>query len=682
MKEMIVATRLEKTLSKDKILEIYLNLINLGRNSWGVQKATENYFPDKFVGDLGLNEASFLAGVTHSPNRYEPEYNMDKIASRQKFVLREMRQNGYITEEQEASIDPWNLKFSSRQVAKSSYFKQAVKEDLIKRLGEEEADKGGLFVFSTQRPTLQAALERGLQDRLYAFEDEKGRLKWNGPLGNLINKKFSDLTVEEQAIFADERNWSEKLVRFRSLYQDVQWPVATVINRDGQGVLMGVLNLDGSTDFKYLRASKSGWAAEAYNTLIVGDVVFVKDQDKKVVLRTIPKVQAAGVVIEAKTGRVLALSGGFSYHDSQLNRAIHSIRQPGSTVKPFTYLAALNQGRQPDQTYPNAPVYFEPIHLPGEKKIRRFRKCNAWSPSNYSSGGASYMTMRRGLETSNNRVTARVLKSVSPGDDELSLEYVRGIFTDFGVYDNPGDCYPVILGSQETNVLRMATAYAAIANGGTLIEPHFLDTEANQGLLKNLPSTHPIYSVDAVSLYQLKNILAGAVERGTGYALRDFTGYVAGKTGTSTSYNDAWFMGFSNDIVVGVWVGYDNGSESAKKNLLGTAGTGGSLAAPIAKEVFEEAFKIYPKTPLINNPPPGVRLYRMDNVVEAIREGYGPRYGGQEDWNSAPQYSNGINNYEVLRPPTYEEDGSAERRRRSQKQRAEEAINNGQGGLF
>ncbi len=638
IKEMMIASRVEKSYSKDEILEVYLNLINLGRNSWGLQKATENYFGDKYVSDLGLKEAVFFAGITHGPNLYEPDLYMTRIQKRVPYVLKEMRENGYITKEQEESVDPTTLKFTPRKVVHSSYFHQSIQTELEERLGKDAANKGGFYLFSTQIPSMQKALEKGLQQQLYDFEEGKGRLKWKEPLGNLINRDFNDLTLEEQAIFADERQWSKRLLNFRSLYQDVQWPIAVVLNKDSDGTLMGILKLDGTTDFKNLHHSRQGWADQAYRSLKIGDVVFVDFNDNTVSLRTFPTVQAAAVVMEAKTGRVLALTGGFSFHQSELNRALHSIRQPGSTVKPFTYLSALTRGIQPDQIIANAPVYFDPIHIPGERKIRRFRKCNAWSVRNYSSGGPASMSLRRGLETSNNRVTARILKLTEPGNHELGLEYVRNIFQDFGIYDQPEDCYPIILGSQETNVVRMARAYAAIANGGTLVEPHYLDTEKNSGLIQKAPESRPIFSVDPVALFQLKNILGGVVERGTATVLKEYAGYVAGKTGTSTSYNDAWFVGFSNDIVVSVWVGYDNGNENGKKRILGGGGTGGGLAAPIAKGVFEESFKIYPKTSLLSNPPPGVRLYRENGIIESYRDGYAP--GRAQEWD--PRYDENL----------------------------------------
>lgn len=303
------------------------------------------------------------------------------------------------------------------------------------------------------------------------------------------------------------------------------------------------------------------------------------------------------------------------------------------------------------------------------------------------------MTLRRALETSNNRVTAHLLKVMWPSDPEMSLNMVRDIYADYGIYDNPQECYPVILGSQETNLMKLAAAYAAIANGGTLVEPHFLDVKRNAGLLKVEPQLKPIYSADQISAYQLKNILSGAVTRGTGSALRQYSGQVAGKTGTSSSYNDAWFMGFSNDIVVGVWIGYDNG-DGDKANL-GGGGTGGSLAAPVAKAVFDEAFKFYPPTPILNNPPAGVKLYDLGGFAEAFRGEY--RDGiyrevhspsSQTDWNNHgfffdedPIYQDPDEIQDQGRGSNFNRNNNGDRRSTISPE-ADRAIRNGQGGLY
>lgn len=680
IKEMVISSRLEKTLSKNQILEIYLNLINLGRHSWGIQTATTNYFgEDRFVSDLGLNEASFLAGVTHAPNSYEPELNFEKIKDRQQFVLKEMKENGYISEDELQAVQPEKLRFVERSVLQSSYFHRSVEEDIKKRLSKADAEQGGLFLFSTQVPAIQKAMEKGLQEQLYKYENNNGRLTWKGPLGNLLTKPAEKLTTFELGEFHDPRFWGEKIKRFKTLYQDVHWNLAVVLDRTGKDILIGTLDdKDKPVIANLSRNYDSRWAREAIKKITLGDVVFVEAQKKSWALRTQPKVQSAAIAMEAKTGKVLAVTGGFSFHDSELNRALHSFRQPGSTVKPFTYLAALNQGIQPNQIFSSGAIQFAPIYLPGAKKLRRNMKCNSWYVRNYSSSGPGSMTMRRGLETSNNRVTAHVLKSIWPSDPEIGLGLVRDIFMDFGIYKEPQDCYPVILGSDETNLVQMAAAYAAIANGGTLVDPHFLDVKRNAGLLHTEPRSRHIFSVDPISLYQTKNILSGVVTRGTGFALREYSGLVGGKTGTSTSYNDAWFMGFSNDIVVGVWVGYDNGQENGKKNTLGSGGTGGSIAAPIAKAVFDEAFKLYPPQKLINNPPQGVKLYNLDGVIEAFRGEYSNGSYAVE----VGSYSEEPNDEDWFDSGFYDETDPNEDPEESLSPDADRAIREGTGGLY
>ncbi len=694
VKEMVIANRLEKLVNKEKILEIYLNLINLGRNSWGIQTATENYFGDsKSVSELGLNEASFLAGVTHSPNSYEPEFQMEKIIERQQFVLREMKENGYVSEEDLQKVDPTSLPFIERKVLQSSYFHRAVEEDIKRRLDPVDAEQGGLFLFSTQIPAIQKAMEKALQEKLYQYELSHGKIKWTGPLGNMIKKDPQDMDIFEIASFHDQNFWLERLERFKALYQDVHWPVAVVLDINRDQILIGLKNSAGEAITTELYQNyKTRWGKEAIGSLRMGDVIFVGENKKNYALRVPPTVQGAAIAMEAKTGRVIALTGGFSFHQSELNRAIHSYRQPGSSVKPFTYLAALNQGLQPDQVLPNASIRLDPIYLPGERKIRRFMKCNAWSVRNYSNSGPSHMTMRRALETSSNRVTAHLLKAIWPSDPEMSLNYIREIFMDFGIYEKPQECYPVILGSDETNLLKLAAAYAAIANGGTLVEPHFLDEKRNAGLLKLIPQQKRIFSVDEISLFQVKNILSGAVTRGTGTALKSFSGKVAGKTGTSTSHNDAWFMGFSNDLVVGVWMGYDNGS--GEKAVL-KGGTGGGLAAPVAKEIFEEAFKYYPPSSILDNPPAGMSLYDVGGYIESFRgNSYsGVRYDIQpetprisdSEWNDRGFYFDDDLNYEdpdEIEVRNYERNPQSRERRRQISPEADRAIREGSGGLY
>ncbi len=693
-KEMVIATRLEKMIPKDKILEIYLNLINLGRNSWGVQTAAENYFGEEtFISNLGLNEASFFAGVTHSPNRYEPEFNFDRIKERQQFVLREMVENGFITEEDRSKVKPEEMKFVERKVLQSSYFHKAVEEDMKKRLSQADSEQGGLYLFSTQIPSVQVAMEKALQERLFQYELGSGRLKWESALGNMLPQSNTELTQKQWAEFLDPQNWSKKLVRFKNLYADVHWLVAVVLEKNQSGIQMGYLDPQGQAQMGPLyRGYESNWGRTALSELKVGDVVFVEPQKETLALRLPTEVQGAAVAMEAKTGKVLAVTGGFSFHGSELNRAIHSLRQPGSTVKPFTYLAALNMGIQPNEVLPNNPIYFNPIYLPGERQIRRFMKCNAWSVRNYSSGGAASMTMRRALETSSNRATAAVLKLIWPNDPELGLNLVREVFMDFGVYEDPNDCYPVILGADETNLLKLSAAYAAMANGGTVVEPHFLDEEKNAGLLQRPPQSKSILSVDPVSLFQTKNILAGAITRGTGKALSEYGGLVAGKTGTSSDYNDVWFMGFSNDVVVGVWVGYDNAD---KKRSLGDGATGGGLAAPIAKGIFDEVFKYYPPTDILSNPPEGINLQNNDGILESFRSGYAPppslvpntdRNTNQwlnPDRANPDDYITGNGNSRNSNSGFYFEEDPVNRERERISPRAKRAIESGQsGGLY
>lgn len=606
IKEMILAVRLEKELqNKDKILEVYLNLIYLGRNSWGLKMASQNYFGKSLnsLSELNLGQIAFLAGITHKPNFYEPDRSTQDIPARQKYVLGRLLEDGHITQEQmdQALNEP--LGFIEKQPIKTSYFQHAVKADVHARVKPELQSRGGNNYYSTQVPAVQKVTEASLQEQLAVYEMSNNRVEWKGPLRSLVLDR--DNIPSDWSMPAEE--WSTRLKVISSQYQDIHWQVAAILKISSSGIEIGLNSDEGpKTSTLAIGDVGSAWAGRVRPELRVGDVVFVVPFKERFALRVPPQVQGAAVVMEAKTGKVVALSGGFSVHFTEYNRGLNALRQPGSTLKPFTYLAALQVGLQPDTIVPNDPIYFPKVE----------KRCNAWRPRNYSSGGADQMSLRRGLETSNNRVTARLVKGINPADPVAALNFIREITADFGIYEDPYDCFPFILGSDETNLVRLASAYAVIANGGIYVEPHFLDEEKNSSSLLQLPERRAVKTVDAVSLFQLRHILTGVVESGTATRLKSLNGqngelFVGGKTGTSSDYNDAWFVGFSDKLVIAVWVGYD------QRRSLGS--TGGSLAAPVAKSVFEKAFEYYPPVDLKANPPVGVETFQAGNQLESYR---------------------------------------------------------------
>lgn len=588
IKEMLLAKLVEKYLTKDEILELYLNLVNLGRGSWGVEMAARNYFA-KTVKELDVAEAAFLAGTTHSPNRYEPTRHPERVNERVRFVINRMLDDKAISAEvgQTALAENLLSRFieDSREGSGGHYFVQAVNSFMRERLDKNLVKKGGLRVRTTMIPELQQLVQGSLQEGLFEYERSYGRLRWNGPADRIDLSK--------------NRNWAVALDQVRQNFNDITWDFAVVLERAKKGFVIGLIN--GSR--VNLGAAKAGWMGSAYKQLKEGDVIFVKADEKgRYELRTAPSVQGAVVAMEPSTGRVLALAGGFSASYStnenasdQFNRALNGLRQPGSTIKPFTYLAALQAGLQPNTLIPNRAIYFPRVR---ENKVL---KCQSWNPGNYKSGGPSILTMRRGLETSNNRVTAQLLNQIVPENFMQGLDLVRDVTKDFGIYDNPFHCVSFILGADETTPLRMTTAYAAIANGGTRVSPKFIEVIADmegQKISANDVPARPLSTVDATSLYQVRSILEGVLERGTAVRMKDLAHIVAGKTGTSNNQRDAWFVGFTKDIVIGVWVGYDSGAN------LGHEATGGRVALPIFNKIIRPSFDIYrPQTAFA--PPPG-----------------------------------------------------------------------------
>lgn len=566
--------------------------------------ATRNFFgAGKSVADLDLGQMAFLAGITHSPNRYEPDRGTQNIRERQSYVLGRLLEDGHITEEQKQAALQSELGFIERQPIRTSYFHHAVRDDVRKRVRDDVRSGGGVTYFSTQIPEIQKITEASLQEQLAVYEMGRNAVEWQGPLRSLAENREEPPEV----LPLSEQEWSASLRSLKAQYQDIHWNLAVVLEINSDGIQIGV-NTEEGPQISRLAIADHGnsWAARVRPEIKVGDVVFVAPYRERFALRVPPQVQGAAVVMEAQTGKVVALSGGFSVHFTEYNRAINALRQPGSTMKPFTYLAALQSGFQPDTLVPNEPIYFDKVE----------RRCNAWRPRNYSNSGPSQMTLRRGLETSSNRVTARLLKAVYPTDPVVALNRVRDITADFGMYEEPYDCFPFILGSDETSLVRLASAYAVVANGGTYVEPHFLDETRNAPILTQAPERRAVTTVDQVSLYQLRHILTGVVENGTAQRLKSLNGpngslYLGGKTGTSSGYNDAWFVGFSDKLVVAVWVGYD------QRRSLGT--TGGSLAAPVAKEIFTQALELYPPVDLLARPPLGIDLIPVGNHIESFR---------------------------------------------------------------
>ena len=580
-REMLLARRLEEQLSKDQILEAYLNIVYLGRGAKGVASAMERYFgKEARLESINLNQATFFAGITHSPNRYNPSLTSpEKIKGRQSYVLNEMMDSQVIGEKQARTALSEPLLFKPLEFPKTSYFQAAASSEYLTTTPDDEDPPEKIV--SSQNPDLQKFVDQSVQKYLAQYEMETGKVYWRGPLRNIAylwrkRQPFPDLETETQV-------WRDEMIKSQSLFPGVNWQVMVVLKNQGE-YRAGFINDQGEAQVTKLQFGDVGshWFSSIRSQLKVGDVIFAEKKEGGYFFRVPPTLQASVIVMDVNTGEVKALNGGFDYSLAPYDRATQALRQPGSTVKPFTYLAALEQGFQFHEEVRNAPIYFSKI--PG---------CTPWSPQNYSRTNSNSVTFENGLIQSNNRVTAQLLNEIFPSPQD-SLDFVYNTMVSFGLYDYEQDqtiCYPVILGAKETSVIRMAQAYAAIANGGWLVSPTFLKKERSDFWAR------PLTSFRRSSITQLSEMLSKVVSHGTGYALRKHQGRVAGKTGTSSQYRDAWFTGFSNYHVVVAWMGYDekklrlpNGSLVALS--MGSESTGGRRVAPLVNDIFDFLFSI------------------------------------------------------------------------------------------
>lgn len=615
IREMLVAARVERTLSKPEILELYLNSIFLGRASWGIEMAAQSYF-GKSVKALTIEEGALLAGLPKGPNYYNPDRYPDRSRERLAYVLSRMKDDGVIGEERmKTALAATPRLVTSERSRRDSGFHFV---DYLNREAKTLASIEGLTtasyaVRSTIDPKLQRATEAALQEGLARYELSTGRMRLDAAEANLgvAIKKIEegpDLKTGQPA----RPTWLQALERARLPLYDVHWPAAVVVEKgkgkDGrETVRVGLA--DGRT------LPLTVWNAALRKALNLHDVVRVRVTEAKggarAELRTQPEAQGAALVLENKTGRILAMVGGFSYPLSQLNRTTQAHRQPGSTLKPLTYLAALNKGLQPNTLILDAPVTLPPVggrSTPGGEY---------WSPKNYDGGYSGYVTLRRALENSKNLVTARLLDGAITKDPEQSLGRVCELALEAQLYLECERYYPFVLGAQPLRLLDLAAFYAAIANEGARPVPYALESveQAGRVLYRHEPKT-PVAmgSADRVAFYQLKTMLQGVVERGTAASMKKLAPYVAGKTGTTENENDAWFVGFTNDVTVAVWVGYDNAD--GKRRTLGNGQTGGKIALPIFESILGAAWASGLPRVALNGPSPEAKRQIADLPID------------------------------------------------------------------
>ena len=609
-KEVILALRIERAFSKDRILELYLNEIYLGFGSYGVAAAALNYF-DKSLDELTLGESAFLAGLPKAPSNYNPVSQPQAARDRRDYVLNRMSADGFIALTT-AAVEmgkPVTVKPSSRaDVARADYFVEEVRRELSDNYGDKGLYGGGLSVRTTLNSRLQRIADSALRFGLSAYDRRHG---WRGPLGKV------DLT----------KDWRADLAKFVLPSDVVEWKTAAVTGFTHNGVRLSFAdNTVGTIPFAEMRwarpviqkGKRAPRIKRPSDALSEGDVVAVhlvtqKNKDEKwpdntYGLRQIPRVSGGIVALDPHTGRVLAMSGGFSSALSEFNRATQARRQPGSAFKPFVYLAALDNGFTPASQILDAPFVID--QGPG---------LGRWRPANYSKKFYGASPLRLGIEKSRNLMTVRLAQNI--GMDAV-VEYAKR----FGLVDNLKPLLSMSLGSGETTLMRMTTAYAMLVNGGKRVRPTLIDkiqdrtgktifrhdmrdcnvcrdTQWDAEVVPSLPDNRDQIA-DPKTSYQIVSMLEGVVKRGTGRRINALGKPLAGKTGTTNESRDTWFVGFSPDLAVGVYIGFDTPTP------LGKGETGSSVAAPVFKKFMLEALKNQPAIPF--RIPPGLQLVRIN----------------------------------------------------------------------
>ena len=641
VKEAILAVRIERTFSKDKILELYLNEIYLGFGSYGVAAAALNYF-NKSLNELSIAEAAFLAALPKAPNNYNPLTKADAAKGRRNWVVGRMLEDKRIDIDAARDAMSAPLLTASREEAEfvsADYFTEEVRRELVERFGEDQLYKGGLSVRTTLDPRLQRAARKTLRNGLEAYDRRHG---YRGPVTTAPAGRRFDTALDWRAYLGT--------VSHPEGMGDQQ--LAVVIGVDDKageasvGVEDGTLGTIPLDELKWAREAlekqKVGKAVtKPSDVLTTGDVIIVerrtpeKDPAPRPVyaLKQIPEVNGGIIAIDPHTGRVLAMAGGYDYARSQFNRATQAARQPGSAFKPFVYLAALDQGYTPSTKILDAPFVID--QGPGLPK---------WRPANYGNKFYGISTMRLGIEKSRNLMTVRLAQAI--GMDKIA-EYAER----FNIVDNMPQTLAMSLGSAETTLERLTTAYAMLVNGGKRVTPTLIDRvqdrlgrtvfrhdtraceacrvdEWDNQRMPEVPDTRQ-QMTEPASAYQIVGMLQGVVQRGTGRRISAVGKPLAGKTGTTNEERDTWFVGFSPDLAVGVFIGFD------EPTPLGRHETGSSVAAPVFKDFMEIALKDQPAIPF--RTPPGIRLVRIDArtgeparpgdkdvILEAYKDGTSP----------------------------------------------------------
>ena len=570
IKEAILAFRIERALTKERILELYLNQIYLGSGAYGVAAASLEYF-DKSIKELNYNEAALLAALPKAPSKYNPYRNKELAKFRRDLVLNNLNENNFISQKEYAQFknSPIELKKTKKVFFEDSqYYIEDVRKKIIDQLTYEKVYKQGYNINTPINLELQKIVTQSLRNGLLAYDKRKG---WRGPLKNI---EYTD-------------NWLEKIEKKFRLEKSIGWQLAIVkqVNQFNT-IIETEKNILGTIEYKDI-----SWTKKDFKDLLkIGDIIYVKKIDKNYFsLEQLPKINGGAVVMDPFTGRVLALSGGFSFKNSEFNRATQALRQPGSAFKPFVYALALENNYTPSSLVLDAPLVLDQgVDL---KK---------WKPENYGKKFYGPSTLRVGLEKSRNLMTVRIAQN-------LGMDKITQFSKDIGIYEKPEELLSISLGSAETTLINLTSAYSSFVNGGKLVSPILIDRiQDGEGITiinnenrkckdcesvsftgKNFPKIEDNYKqiLSPQTAYQVTSLLQGVVERGTGKKLKKLGLNLAGKTGTTNDNTDAWFIGFTSNLVIGVYVGMDN------PEPLGKFETGSKAALPIFEEFVKKAVK-------------------------------------------------------------------------------------------
>lgn len=605
IKEAILARRIDKAFSKDHILELYLNEIYLGNRAYGVAAAAMNYF-GKSLDDLTLDEIAYLAALPKGPNNYNPKTRYDAAVARRNWVISRMVEDGYADEKEAEEAKKRPLKVVERKsgfLKDTEYYSEEVRRTISRNFGDEALYQGGLIVRTTIDPRLQEIATKALRKGLLEYDRRHG---WRGATTSIkIDENYKKSLADAKLTSGAEESWKKAVVL------KVTKDKAEIETADG---VTGEIPL---SLLAWARHAEKGQNMGPVPTSVdqvlrKGDVIYVEktaEKDKENYnLRQIPEIEGGMAVIDPHTGKVLALVGGFSFAKSQFNRATQAYRQTGSTFKPFVYLTALELGYSPTDLILDAPFVLDQ----GEGLPK-------WKPVNFSKKFYGLMTLRRGVELSKNLMTVRLAQ-------DIGMDKIVDMSKRIGVNDHLAPYLSSSLGAADTRVINMVAAYAVIVNGGKKVPPYMIeriqdrkgrtiyrheqtpcpDCNATKWANQPVPDFHVVREqvVDPLSAYQMTSILEGVATRGTGARLNGLHRHVAGKTGTTNETKDAWFVGFTPDLVAGVYVGYD------EPISLGRSETGAHSALPIFYDFMAEALKNTPDTNF--RIPEGIKLVRVN----------------------------------------------------------------------